>query len=104
MPSEKTRTMPSSTGRVKAATTALWKVRDTSRRTWTTRLVVIGIVLSALNLRPAITSLGALLEEVRAGLGMSGAVAGLLTSMPSLCFAVFGVTAPGWPAASGPPR
>ncbi|MDN5382302.1 MULTISPECIES: CynX/NimT family MFS transporter [Streptomyces] len=94
MPSEKTRTMPSSTGRVKAATTALWKVRDTSRRTWTTRLVVIGIVLSALNLRPAITSLGALLEEVRAGLGMSGAVAGLLTSMPSLCFAVFGVTAP----------
>lgn len=57
------------------------------------RLLVIGIVLSALNLRPAITSLGALLEEVRDGLGMSGSMAGLLTSVPPLCFAVFGVMA-----------
>ncbi|MEV5318981.1 MFS transporter [Streptomyces sp. NPDC052687] len=63
-------------------------------RAWTTRLVVLGIMLSALNLRPAITSLGALLEEVRDGLGMSGSVAGLLTSVPPLCFAVFGVMAP----------
>ena len=63
-------------------------------RAWTTRLVVLGIVLTALNLRPAITSLGALLEEVRDGLGMSGSVAGLLTSVPPLCFAVFGVMAP----------
>ncbi|GHE10183.1 MFS transporter [Streptomyces alanosinicus] len=63
-------------------------------RAWATRLVIVGIVLSALNLRPAITSLGALLEEVRDGLGMSGSVAGLLTSVPPLCFAVFGITAP----------
>ncbi|MGY4736640.1 CynX/NimT family MFS transporter [Streptomyces sp. ATMOS53] len=63
-------------------------------RAWTTRLLMVGIVLAALNLRPAITSLGALLEEVRDGLGMSGGVAGLLTSVPPLCFAVFGVTAP----------
>ncbi|WP_435613493.1 CynX/NimT family MFS transporter [Streptomyces sp. bgisy159] len=63
-------------------------------RAWQTRLLVLGIVLAALNLRPAITSLGALLEEVRDGLGMSGSVAGLLTSVPPLCFAVFGVTAP----------
>ncbi|WP_030419937.1 CynX/NimT family MFS transporter [Streptomyces sp. NRRL F-5065] len=61
---------------------------------WTTRLLIAGIVLAALNLRPAITSLGALLEEVRDGLGMSGSVAGLLTSVPPLCFAVFGVAAP----------
>ncbi|WP_328453969.1 CynX/NimT family MFS transporter [Streptomyces sp. NBC_00386] len=63
-------------------------------RAWTTRLMVAGIVLAALNLRPAITSLGALLEEVRDDLGMSGGAAGLLTSVPPLCFAVFGVTAP----------
>ncbi|MDN3250060.1 CynX/NimT family MFS transporter [Streptomyces sp. ZSW22] len=61
---------------------------------WMTRLLVLGIVLAAVNLRPAITSLGALLEEVRDGLGMSGSVAGLLTSVPPLCFAVFGVAAP----------
>ncbi|MFF7471235.1 CynX/NimT family MFS transporter [Streptomyces sp. NPDC008092] len=66
----------------------------TATRAWTTRLVVVGIVLSAVNLRPAITSLGALLEEVRDGLGMSGSVAGVLTSVPPLCFAVFGVMAP----------
>ncbi|GAA3795929.1 CynX/NimT family MFS transporter [Streptomyces chiangmaiensis] len=63
-------------------------------RVWTMRLLVLGIVLTALNLRPAITSLGALLEEVRDELGMSGSVAGLLTSVPPLCFAVFGVMAP----------
>ncbi|WP_420718473.1 CynX/NimT family MFS transporter [Streptomyces sp. H51] len=63
-------------------------------RAWPSRMLVLGIVLAALNLRPAITSLGALLEEVRDGLGMSGGVAGLLTSVPPLCFAVFGVTAP----------
>ncbi|NED32639.1 CynX/NimT family MFS transporter [Streptomyces sp. SID8499] len=68
--------------------------RTAATRAWATRLVVVGIVLSALNLRPAITSLGALLEEVRDGLGMSGSVAGLLTSVPPLCFAVFGVMAP----------
>ncbi|MGQ4354569.1 CynX/NimT family MFS transporter [Streptomyces drozdowiczii] len=61
---------------------------------WTLRLVTIGLVLTALNLRPAITSLGALLEEVRDGLHMSGSVAGVLTSVPPLCFAVFGVMAP----------
>lgn len=55
---------------------------------------MLGIVLAAVNLRPAITSLGALLEEVRDGLGMSGSMAGLLTSVPPLCFAFFGVMAP----------
>ncbi|MGW6209298.1 CynX/NimT family MFS transporter [Streptomyces sp. NPDC055089] len=61
---------------------------------WVFRLVAVGLVLTALNLRPAITSLGALLEEVRDGLHMSGSVAGVLTSVPPLCFAVFGVMAP----------
>ncbi|MFJ8105017.1 CynX/NimT family MFS transporter [Streptomyces sp. NPDC096132] len=66
----------------------------TATRAWRDRLLMAGIVLAALNLRPAITSLGALLEEVRDGLGMTGGMAGLLTSVPPLCFAVFGVTAP----------
>ncbi|MFJ8001831.1 CynX/NimT family MFS transporter [Streptomyces sp. NPDC096310] len=61
---------------------------------WRTRLLVAGLVLAALNLRPAITSLGALLEEVRDGLHMSGTLAGVLTSVPPLCFAVFGFAAP----------
>ncbi|MFJ9429546.1 CynX/NimT family MFS transporter [Streptomyces sp. NPDC101490] len=61
---------------------------------WTLGLVTVGLVLAALNLRPAITSLGALLEDVSADLHMSGSLAGVLTSVPPLCFAVFGITAP----------
>jgi CP family cyanate transporter-like MFS transporter len=65
-------------------------------------LVVTGLVLAALNLRPGITSLGALLKEVRDGLGMSGAMAGLLTSVPSACFALFGFAAPRLARRHGP--
>jgi len=61
---------------------------------WRRRIVVVGLLLAALNLRPAVTSLGPLLKEVRDDLGMSGTIAGLLTSMPAACFAVFGITAP----------
>ncbi|MET9296354.1 MFS transporter [Streptomyces sp. NPDC003077] len=71
---------------------------------WLTGVVIAGIVLAALNLRPAITSLGALMEEVRVGLGMGGTVAGMLTSVPALCFAVFGITAPRLARRWGPGR
>lgn len=90
MASEESRTVTSPQIRTPEAHTTT----EPATRAWATRLLVVGIVLTALNLRPAITSLGALLEEVRDGLGMSGSVAGLLTSVPPLCFAVFGVTAP----------
>ncbi|MFI6566410.1 CynX/NimT family MFS transporter [Streptomyces sp. NPDC050534] len=90
MASEESRTVTSQQIRTPEAPTT----PGPATRAWTTRLLMVGIVLTALNLRPAITSLGALLEEVRDGLGMSGSVAGLLTSVPPLCFAVFGVAAP----------
>ncbi|MGA5897395.1 CynX/NimT family MFS transporter [Streptomyces venetus] len=93
MASEEIRTMTPPTVRSSAAHDA-GKRGGPSTHAWPKRLLVLGIVLSALNLRPAITSLGALLEEVRDGLGMSGSVAGLLTSVPPLCFALFGVMAP----------
>ncbi|MFF3556860.1 CynX/NimT family MFS transporter [Streptomyces tsukubensis] len=73
-----------------------------SRSVWFPRLVMVAVVLAALNLRPAITGLGALLEEVRAGLGMSGAVAGVLTSVPAVTFAVFGIAAPRLARRHGP--
>ncbi|MFD5627984.1 CynX/NimT family MFS transporter [Streptomyces sp. NPDC127072] len=94
MVSEETRTMPSTHIRSSAGTGTEPATRTPPTRAWRTRLMVVGIVLAALNLRPAIASLGALLEEVRDGLGMSGSVAGLLTSVPALCFAAFGVMAP----------
>ncbi|MFJ8196322.1 CynX/NimT family MFS transporter [Streptomyces sp. NPDC096152] len=97
MASEEARTTTPTTERPPAATTAPRKgggASPASPSAWTMRLVVAGIMLSALNLRPAITSAGALLEEIRHGLGMSGGVAGLLTSVPPFCFAVFGGMAP----------
>lgn len=63
-----------------------------SRRTGL--LVLVGLVLLAVNLRPAAVSVGPVLAEVRAGLGMSAAGAGLLTSLPVIAFAVFGALAP----------
>ncbi|MCO6009785.1 MFS transporter [Actinoallomurus purpureus] len=69
--------------------------RDLSRPPFPTRrLAAVALVLAALNLRPAVTSVGPVLEEVRGALGMSATVAGLLTSLPALCFALVGFAAP----------
>jgi MFS transporter, CP family, cyanate transporter len=57
-------------------------------------LVVLGLVVLAFNLRPAAVSVGPVLDEIRAGLGMGSATAGLLTTLPVLCFAGFGYVAP----------
>jgi MFS transporter, CP family, cyanate transporter len=54
------------------------------------RLLLVAIVLAALNLRTAVTSVGPVLAELRQGLGLSGATAGLLTTLPVLCFAALG--------------
>ncbi len=53
-------------------------------------LVVVGIVTLAASLRPAVTSLGAVLGEVRSDLAIDGWLAGLLTTLPVLCFAGVG--------------
>jgi CP family cyanate transporter-like MFS transporter len=49
-------------------------------------LLVAGIVLIAFCLRPAITSVGPLTDEIRAGLHLSSAGVGLLTTLPLLAF------------------
>jgi CP family cyanate transporter-like MFS transporter len=57
-------------------------------------LVLVALLLAAVNLRLAVTSIGPVLTEIRNGLGMSSTVAGLLTSVPAICFASFGLLAP----------
>ncbi|SIO87135.1 MFS transporter [Nocardiopsis sp. JB363] len=57
-------------------------------------LVAVAIALAALNLRTAITSVGPVLDEVTRGLGMSAVGAGLLTTLPVLCFALLGGLTP----------
>lgn len=65
-----------------------------NRRTTSAALLLTGIMLLALNLRPAAVSVGPVLEEVRRSLGMSTQLASVLTSLPVLAFAVFGAMAP----------
>ncbi len=59
----------------------------------TTLLLAATLLLTSLNLRAAVTSLGAVLRDVQADLAMSDTVAGLLTALPVLCFGVVGLVA-----------
>lgn len=53
-----------------------------------------GLVLVAANLRMAVTCVGPILGEVMRTTGLSGAGASLLTTVPSLCFGLFGPAGP----------
>ncbi|MEV5690677.1 MFS transporter [Micromonospora globbae] len=52
------------------------------------------MLLVAVNLRAAVTSLGALLDEVRDGLGLTGTMAGIATTLPTIAFAGLGALTP----------
>jgi CP family cyanate transporter-like MFS transporter len=58
-------------------------------------LIGVAIVLTGLNLRTAVTSIGPVLQELESGLGISSGLAGLVTTMPVLCFAAIGFAGPG---------
>ena len=57
-------------------------------------LLLLGLVLVALNLRPALSSMAPLLSQVSDSLGLSAAQAGLLTTLPVLCLGLFAPLAP----------
>lgn len=79
------------------------KAPRTPRTSRATRgLAVAALVLAALNLRPGVTSLGPVLEEVRDSLSMSGTLSGVLTSIPAACFALIGSAAPALARRYGP--
>ena len=55
---------------------------------WQRILLIAGIILVAINLRPAITSVGPLLGIIRDEIGLSNWSVGLLTSLPLIAFAI----------------
>lgn len=57
-------------------------------------LLAVAVVLVAFNLRPAITSVGPVLDQVRAAFAASAGWVGLLTTVPVLCLAAAGAVAP----------
>ncbi|MFD3213575.1 MFS transporter, partial [Pseudomonas sp. LR_7] len=61
------------------------------QRPW---LLLLGLVLVALNLRPALSSMAPILSQVSAELGLNASAAGLLTTLPVLCLGLFAPLAP----------
>lgn len=65
----------------------------TRQRAHSLTVLVLAVALVAINLRPGATSVGPVLEEVRAGLSMGAGAAGVLTALPPLCFGLGGAVA-----------
>ncbi|NEB80056.1 MFS transporter [Streptomyces sp. SID14478] len=51
-------------------------------------LLAAGLLLIAMNLRPGVVAVSPELDEIRRSTGLSGSLAGLLTTLPILCFGV----------------
>lgn len=57
-------------------------------------LLIAGIVLIAINLRPAISAIGPLINDIRAATGLTNAMLGFLTTLPLLAFGFISVLTP----------
>ncbi len=68
--------------------------RGLARRVRSPLLLLVAVLLAAFNLRTAVASVGPVLDELSAGVGLSGTGAGLLTTLPVVSFAVLGSVTP----------
>ncbi|MBB4826027.1 CP family cyanate transporter-like MFS transporter [Sporosarcina luteola] len=59
-----------------------------------TILMILGIFMVAVNMRPAITSIGPMLDTIRDQLELSNTQVSVLTSLPVLCMGIFALLAP----------
>jgi CP family cyanate transporter-like MFS transporter len=57
-------------------------------------LLVAALALTGLSIRTAVTSVGAALDDIQGGLHASPTVAGLITTLPVVCFAGIGAVTP----------
>lgn len=67
-------------------------------------LLVGALLLAGLSMRTAVTSVGAVLGDIEAGLHSNSGVAGLITTLPAICFAVLGALTPRMAARTGQHR
>ncbi|MGC4107216.1 MAG: MFS transporter [Thermomicrobiales bacterium] len=65
-----------------------------SRSRTTTIIILVGLIATALNLRIVINAVALVLDEIRDTTGISSAGAGLLTTLPVLCFGLVAPFAP----------
>lgn len=64
---------------------------DSTSGVW---MLILGIIFLATNLRAPITSVGPLVDTIRADLGISNTLAGLITTLPLIAFALLSPVAP----------
>lgn len=57
-------------------------------------VLLLGILVVALSLRPAVASVSPVLETIRADLGLSYTAVSLPTTIPTLCMGLFALTIP----------
>jgi CP family cyanate transporter-like MFS transporter len=57
-------------------------------------LLAAGVILVAINLRPAAASIGPVLDRIQSDTGLSSGWAGALTTLPVLCFGLLAPLAP----------
>ncbi len=67
---------------------------STLKKSQNSILIIITIFAISVNLRPAITSIGPLLETIREQLSLSNTQISLLTSVPVMCMGIFASLAP----------
>ena len=67
-------------------------------KTW---LLIVGVLLISANLRAPLTSVGSVISFIREDLGISNALAGSITTLPLLAFALFSPVVPKIAAKSG---
>jgi CP family cyanate transporter-like MFS transporter len=68
------------------------------------RILIAALLLTGLSMRTAVTTVGATLTDIERGLHTNSGVAGLITTLPTLCFAALGALAPRLASRSGPHR
>jgi len=66
-------------------------VATTPRSGPSTALLAVTLLLTALNLRGAVSSVGPVLRDLQLDLGMSDSVAGVLTMLPAIAFGLVGL-------------
>ena len=71
------------------------------RQRW---LLAAALLLTGLSMRTAVTSVGAVLDGLERGLHTNSGMAGLITTLPPICFATLGALAPRMASRAGPHR
>ncbi len=68
--------------------------RMSSHSRWTNAWLIAGVLLVAVNLRSALSSVGPLVEEIRLATGLSNSLLGLLTTLPLIAFGIISALTP----------